>query len=72
MTKLLERAIAEIRRLPDTVQDQAAEILLTLASLPGSLDPATRTAITEGQAQAAQGKFADEADMARLFEPRSE
>ena len=32
MTKLLEKAIAEIRRLPDERQDEAAEILLELAA----------------------------------------
>ena len=32
MTKLLEKAIAEIRRLPVERQDEAAEILLELAA----------------------------------------
>ena len=32
MTQLLERAIAEIRRLPADRQDEAAEILLGIAS----------------------------------------
>jgi hypothetical protein len=32
MTKLLEKAIAEIRRLPEKRQDEAAEILLTIVS----------------------------------------
>ncbi len=32
MTKLLDRAISEIRRLPNNRQDEAAEILLAIAS----------------------------------------
>jgi hypothetical protein len=32
MTKLLEKAITEIRRLPDKRQDEAAEMLLTIVS----------------------------------------
>jgi hypothetical protein len=32
MTKLLEKAIAEIRKLPEQRQDEAAEILLSIAS----------------------------------------
>jgi hypothetical protein len=32
MTKLLEKAIAEIRKLPNDRQDEAAEILLSIAS----------------------------------------
>jgi hypothetical protein len=32
MTKLLERAIAEIRRLPESRQDEAAKVLLEIAS----------------------------------------
>ncbi|MBB6310163.1 hypothetical protein [Xanthobacter tagetidis] len=43
MTKLLEEAIAEIRKLPDAEQDRAAEVLLGFAqnSAPGyELTPA--------------------------------
>jgi hypothetical protein len=72
MTKLLEQAIAQIRQLPDTTQNEAAEILLTLASRPTSLDAATRAGIAEGQAQARRGEFANDADMEHLLEPRSE
>lgn len=38
MTKLLEQAIAEIRKLPEKRQDEAAEVLLGMAVQdPGSL-----------------------------------
>jgi hypothetical protein len=72
MTRLLDDAIAKIRRLPDADQDQAAEILLTLASRPRPLDGATRAAIGEGQAQAERGEFADDDVIDRLFEPKDE
>ncbi|HEY7244728.1 MAG TPA: hypothetical protein VH678_12705 [Xanthobacteraceae bacterium] len=72
MTKLLDEAIAEIRRLPDADQDEAAEILLTLASRPKPLGPATRAAIAEGQAQARRGEFAADGAINRLFEPKDE
>jgi predicted transcriptional regulator len=72
MTKLLEEAIARIRRLPDADQDEAAEILLTLASKPAPLDDATRAAIREGRAQARRGEFARDEEIDRLFQNQSE
>jgi hypothetical protein len=72
MTKLLDEAIAKIRRLSDTDQDEAAEILLTLTARPKPLDAATRDAIAEGQAQARRGEFADDAAIDRLFTPKDE
>ena len=72
MTKLFDKAIAKVRRLPDADQDEAAEILLTLASRPKSLDAATRAAIEEGRAQARRGEFADDHVIDRLFEPKDE
>jgi hypothetical protein len=70
MTKLLDEAIAKIRRLPEANQDEAAEILLTLASRPKPLDAATRAAIGEGQAQARRSEFADDEAINRLFAPK--
>ncbi|HWB48879.1 MAG TPA: hypothetical protein VG651_07190 [Stellaceae bacterium] len=72
MTKLLDKAIAQIRRLPDADQDDAAEILLTLASRAKPLDEPTCAAIAEGQAQVRRGEFADDAAINRLFEPKGE
>jgi hypothetical protein len=70
MTKLLDEAIAKIRCLPEADQDEAAEILLTLAARPAPLDAATRMAINEGRAQAERGEFADDGAIDRLFEPK--
>jgi len=72
MTKLLERAIAEVRQLPAATQDEAAEILLTLAARPKALDATTRAAITEARAQVRRGEFADDAAIERLFAPKGE
>jgi predicted transcriptional regulator len=70
MTKLLEEAIERVRRLPEALQDEAAEILLSLASKcaePVHLDDATRTAVREGKAQASRGEFVTDEEMAEFF-----
>jgi predicted transcriptional regulator len=71
MTKLLEQAIEKVRELPDSDQDEAAEMLLLLASrheAPVELDDETRAAIREGQAQARRGEFVCDEEMAAFFE----
>jgi hypothetical protein len=70
VTKLLEKAIATIRDLPDSDQDEAAEALLAFASRirgPVSPDAETRRAINEGREQARRGEFATDAEMAEFF-----
>jgi hypothetical protein len=70
VTKLLEKAIATIRDLPDSDQDEAAEVLLSFAShirSPVSLDAETRRAVDEGREQARRGEFATDAEMAEFF-----
>ena len=65
MTKLLEEAIKKVRELPDADQDEAAEILLSVASKNTDvveLDAETRAAIREGREQARQGKFVSDKD----------
>ena len=55
MTKLLEEARKKVRQLPDPLQDEAAEILLSIASKcaePVRLDDTTRSAVREGKVQA--------------------
>lgn len=73
MTKLLDEAIARVRELPESEQDDAAEILLSLAakrSQPIRLDEETRAAVREGQAQARRGEFASDEDVARVYKRR--
>jgi predicted transcriptional regulator len=64
MTKLLDQAIAKVRKLPDEEQDSLARVLLSMAEMDASdfpLDTATEVAIREGLAQAERGEFvADE------------
>ena len=70
MTKLLEEAIKKVRELPEADQNEAAEMLLSVASksdAPVRLDDETRAAIREGQAQARRGEFVSDKDMAAFF-----
>jgi predicted transcriptional regulator len=71
MTKLLEEAIKKVRELPEADQDEAAEILLSVASRKGEpvrLDDETRAAIREGRDQARRGEFVNDEEMAAFFE----
>ena len=55
MSKLLEEAINKVRELPEAEQDEAAEMLLSVASKKGGpieLDDETRAAVREGREQA--------------------
>ena len=70
MTKMLEEAIKKVSELPESDQDEAAEILLSVASKragPVALDDETRAAIREGREQARRGEFASDDDMAAFF-----
>ena len=67
MTKMLEEAIEKVRELPEADQDEAAAMLLSVASKNAELvelDDETRTAIREGRKQAQDGEFVSD-------EPRS-
>jgi hypothetical protein len=70
MTRLLEEAIRKVRELPEADQDEAAEILLSVALKRGEpvrLDDETRAAIREGREQARRGEFASDEEMAAFF-----
>src|SRR5712691_8553690 len=70
MTKMLEEAIAKIRELPEDAQDEAAAILLSVASRNTDvveLDDGTRAAVREGVEQARQGQFVSDKEMATFF-----
>jgi hypothetical protein len=70
MTKMLEEAIKKVRALPEAEQDEAAEMLLSVAAKSGEpvrLDDETRAAIREGREQARRGEFVSEEDMAAFF-----
>jgi hypothetical protein len=71
MTKILEQAIAKVRRLTDEDQDALGAVLLSLADeLPrraDDLDQETRTAIREGLAQARRGEFVPDDEIQALW-----
>jgi hypothetical protein len=60
MTKILEKAIAQARALPEDEQDAVGAVLLALTEEEwariGELDDETRAAIREGLEQAKRGK----------------
>ena len=71
MTKLLEKAIAEVQKLPEDKQDMLAEAILSMTRGPVSeadVDEETWAAIQEGLEQARRGEFATDAEMDALWQ----
>lgn len=69
MTKLLESAVARLRRMPEEDQEAVALVLLSAfepGPMPG-LDEPTRLAIREGLAQADRGEFVSDDEIADLW-----
>ncbi len=61
MTKLFERALEAVKKLPEGAQDDIARIVLQLAGAedePVSLSEEERAAIAMSKAAAARGEFA--------------
>jgi hypothetical protein len=70
MTKLLDLAIAEVRKLSAVDQDETAEMLLwSIETRSGSLslDSETIAAIDESLGQARRGEFASDAEIGALW-----
>jgi predicted transcriptional regulator len=70
MTKLLEEAIARVRELPADRQDEAAEIMLSVAArndAPVRIDSETRAAVRRGVDQARRGEFVSDDEMAAFL-----
>ena len=70
MTKLLEKALEAVRRLPPDSQDQIALAMLSLSvndGEPEKIDPADLPAVLEGLAQARRGEFATDAEVEAAF-----
>ena len=55
MTKLLDKAVAALRNLPDEEQDDFANFVLALAGSDGALTQEDRAAIEEAEAELARG-----------------
>jgi hypothetical protein len=69
MTKLLEKAVEAVRKLPSENQDEIARAMLNLANEaePEAVDPVHISAVLEGLSQAREGKFASQADVEAAF-----
>jgi hypothetical protein len=71
MTKLLEKALEAVRRLPPPrSQDEIAHAMLTLAGdegEPEAIDPAHLPAVLEGLAQAKRRQFATDDEVEAAF-----
>jgi hypothetical protein len=74
MSKLLEQAIEEVRKLPEPEQDEAAELLFALAEKakgPYRLSEEELAAVERGIAAADRGEFATDEEMDALFKRRT-
>jgi hypothetical protein len=70
MTKLLEKALEAVRRLPTDNQDEIARAMLTLAGReeePEDIDPAHLPHVLESLAQAKRRQFATDAEVEAAF-----
>jgi hypothetical protein len=70
MTKLLEKAVDEVRKLPNGSQDEIARAMLQLASQEGepeAIDPRDLPAVLNGLAQAERREFATDAEVEAAF-----
>ena len=70
MTKLLDKAIAEVRRLPEARQDEAAEVLLSLALQDPDTIRLTDAQQREVARRLAMGspEFASKDEVAEIFQ----
>jgi hypothetical protein len=70
MTKLLDKALEEVRRLSAHSQDKIALIILNLAARDGEpepIDSAHLPAVLDGLAQAKRREFATDAEVEAVF-----
>ena len=70
MTKLLDRALEAVRRLPADTQDEIARAMLTLAGdqgEPEAIDPAHLPDVLESLAQAKRRQFATDVEVEVAF-----
>jgi predicted transcriptional regulator len=70
MTKLLEDALATVRRLPPADQDHIARAMLSLAlghPEPEAIEPGHLAAVLEGLAELERGEFATDEEVEAAF-----
>jgi hypothetical protein len=70
MTKLLDKALEAVRRLPPESQDEIALAMLTLSGNedePEDIDPAHLSTVLAGLAEARRREFASDAEIEAAF-----
>jgi len=71
MTKLLDKAVTAVRRLPPEMQDEIARAMLALAGEEGGevyvLTPEEEAAIAESEAEVARGEFATDEEVRAVW-----
>ncbi|HXX04650.1 MAG TPA: hypothetical protein VEJ37_09970 [Xanthobacteraceae bacterium] len=70
MTKLLQKAVEAVRRLPPDSQDEIARAMLTLIGSevePEAINPAHLPDVLESLAQAKRREFANDAQIESAF-----
>jgi predicted transcriptional regulator len=70
MSKLLEQAIEEVRKLSEPEQDEAAELLFALAEKakgPYQLSEEERVVVEHALAEMERGEFATDEEIAEIF-----
>jgi hypothetical protein len=70
MTKLLEKALETVRRLPEDAQNEIARAMLNMAGDQGEpepIDPAHVIDVLESLAQARRREFASDAEVEAAF-----
>jgi predicted transcriptional regulator len=70
MSRLLDRALAKVRELPEEDQDALAIALLAMADAKypvAEMDDQTRAAVREGLEQARRGESVSDADIQALW-----
>ena len=73
MTKLLEKALDAVRRMPPDAQDIVAEAMLSLAKIGAmhdeveDIEPEHLSSVMEGLAQADREEFATDKELSATF-----
>jgi hypothetical protein len=70
MTKLLDKTLEAVRRLPPDSQDEIARAMIALSESDGEADAIESNhlpAVLEGLAQARRREFATDAELAAIF-----
>jgi hypothetical protein len=68
MTKLLDQAVAEVRKLSDSEQDRVAFVLLSLIDFDTvELTPAQKAEVELARREAREGLFASDQEMNDLW-----